>query len=200
MYKRPIKGKLEVICGSMFSGKTEELIRRLRRSELAHQKTCVFKHRLDDRMTIDFIYAHNGDKIKAIALENPSDMVLFMNDDINVIGIDEIQFFPQEIVSVIVELVDAGKRVIVAGLDLDFRGMPFGCIPTLLAIADSVTKLNAVCIECGNEAHFTQRLINGKAAKFYDPIIMIGAQECYQARCRDCYIIDKTPSEVMINK
>jgi thymidine kinase len=197
MSKRPIKGKLEVICGPMFSGKTEELIRRLRRAELAQLKTSVFKHRLDDRMTIEYIYAHSGDKFKAISLENPTDIALFMNDDIPVVGIDEIQFFPLSIVQIILDLVDMGKRVVVAGLDLDFRGMPFGCMPTLLAIADSVVKLAAVCIECGNEAHFTQRLINGKAAKFHDPIIMIGAQECYQARCRDCYIIDHNPAEAI---
>lgn len=200
MSKRAVKGKLEVICGSMFSGKTEELIRRLRRAELAQQRTCVFKHRLDDRMTIEYIYAHSGDKFKAIALESPADMELFISDDVNVIGIDEIQFFPSDIVATVLNLIDVGKRVIVAGLDLDFRGIPFGCIPTLLAVADLVTKLNAVCMECGNEAHFTQRLINGKAAKFHDPIIMIGAQECYQARCRDCYIIDHTPQELMGNK
>lgn len=189
--RRPVKGRLEVICGSMFSGKTEELIRRLRRADLAHLQTSAFKHRLDDRMTIDYIYSHGGDKFKAIALENPRDMALFITDDVQLIAIDEIQFFPSEIVSVILELIDYGKTVIAAGLDLDFRGIPFGCMPALLALADEVIKLNAICIECGNEAHFTQRLINGKAAKFSDPIIMVGAQECYQARCRDCYIIDR---------
>ncbi len=200
MSRRAVKGKLEVVCGSMFSGKTEELIRRLRRAELAQLKSCVFKHRLDDRMTIEYIYAHSGDKFKAIALDNPKDMALFITDDIQVVGIDEIQFFSSDIVPVILQLIDSGKRVIAAGLDLDFRGIPFGCIPTLLAIADCVTKLNAVCMECGNEAHFSQRLINGKAAKFNDPIIMIGAQESYQARCRDCYIIDQTPNEVIITR
>lgn len=200
MSKKPIKGKLEVICGSMFSGKTEELIRRLRRAELAQLKLCAFKHRLDDRMTIEYIYAHSGDKFKAIALDNPGDISLFLTDDISIIAIDEIQFFPKEILPIIFSLVDAGKKVIAAGLDLDFRGMPFGCMPILMAVADSVTKLNAVCMECGSDAHFTQRLINGKAAKYNDPVIMIGAQECYQARCRDCYIIDQSASEIFVNQ
>lgn len=191
MARRELRGRLEVVCGSMFSGKSEELIRRLIRSEIAKQKTCVFKHRLDNRMTIDYIHAHNGDKIKAVALENPEDMSLFITDDIQVIGVDEVQFFSSAIVNEINAFVDAGKRVIVAGLDLDFRGQPFGCIPTLMAIADSVTKLNAVCMECGEDAHFTQRLIDNKPAKFNDPIIMVGAQECYQARCRNCFSIDK---------
>lgn len=197
MSKRPQgKGKLEVICGPMFSGKSEELIRRLKRAELGQQKVCAFKHKLDNRMAIEFIQSHNGAKFKAIALDNPLDMNLFIADDMQVIAIDEIQFFSTEIISIILDLVDNGKRVIVAGLDLDFRGLPFGTLPTLLALADDVTKLTAICIKCGNEAHLSQRLINGKAAKFDDPIIMVGAQEKYQARCRDCFIIDKKFYEI----
>lgn len=191
MSKSNCKGKLEVVCGSMFSGKSEELIRRLRRAELAQLKTSVFKHKLDDRMTIEHIHAHSGERLKAIALDNPQDMHLFVTDEVQVVGIDEVQFFPTNIINIILQFVEAGKRVIVAGLDLDFRGMPFGCMPTLMAIADCVTKLNAVCMKCGEDAHYTQRLINGKAARFDDPIIMTGAQEYYQARCRSCYIIDK---------
>ena len=191
MVKRRDKGKLEVICGSMFSGKSEELIRRIRRAEFAQQKTCVFKHRIDDRVTIEHIHAHNGDTYKSIALENPADMALFVTDDIQVVAIDEVQFFSADIIPTLMNLVDTGKRVLAAGLDLDFRGLPFGTIPTLMALADSVTKLNAVCLLCGNDAQFTQRLINGKVAKFDDPVILIGAENCYQARCRDCYIIDK---------
>lgn len=190
MAKREKTGRLEVICGSMFSGKSQELLRRLTRAEIAKVKTCVFKHRLDDRMTIDYIHTHTGDKIKAVALENPEDMHLFISDDVDVIGIDEVQFFAPSVINFIFQLVDQGKRVIVAGLDLDFRGMPFGCIPTLLALADCVTKLTAVCTECGKDAHFTQRLIDNMPAKFTDPVILVGAQECYQARCRECYRID----------
>ncbi len=192
MSKRTIKGKLEVICGSMFSGKSEELIRRLRRAELAQLKVCVFKHKVDNRISIDYITSHGGERYKAIAIDNPSDMELFVSDDVRVIAIDEIHFFGEEIVPVILTMLDLGKRVIAAGLDLDFRGIPFGCMPTLLAIANSVTKLNAVCMICGNEAIFSQRLINGRTAKFDDPLILIGSQDCYQARCRDCYIIDKS--------
>lgn len=191
MQQQSFRGRLEVVCGSMFSGKSEELIRRLIRAEIAKQKTCVFKHRLDNRMTIDYIHSHSGEKLRAVALENPEDMALFISDDIQVIGIDEVQFFSTTIVNQIINFVDAGKRVVVAGLDLDFRGQPFGCMPTLLAIADNVTKLNAVCMICGNDAHFTQRLIDDKPAKFNDPVIMVGAQECYQARCRNCFVIDK---------
>lgn len=190
MYSNTKKGKLEVICGSMFSGKSEELIRRIRRAELAHLKVSVFKHKLDNRMTIEYIYAHNGEKIKAVTLDDALDMHLFLSDDTQVIAIDEAQFFSDDIITSILAFIEQGKRVIIAGLDLDFRGMPFGSMPQLMALADSVTKLSAVCMLCGKDAHYTQRLIDGKAAKFTDPLIMIGAQECYQARCRDCYSID----------
>lgn len=190
--KRVIKGKLEVICGSMFSGKSEELMRRIRRAELAQKKVSVFKHKVDNRLSIDNIVSHSGFKYKAIAIDDPADIELFITDEVQVIAVDEIQFFGEEIVPVILALLDAGKQVIAAGLDLDFRGIPFGCMPTLLALANSITKLNAICMICGNEAHFSQRIINGRAAKFDDPHILIGAQDCYQARCRDCYIIDKS--------
>ncbi len=185
------KGKLEVICGPMFSGKSEELIRRLKRAEIAHQEICVFKHKLDDRMAIEYISSHGGHQFKSIALESPTDITPFITDDIEVIAIDEVQFFSQEIIEVILELIESGKRVIVAGLDLDFRGIPFGCMPALLALADNVTKLKAVCVVCGSDAQFSQRLIDGKAANFDDSVILVGAQEKYQARCRDCYLIDK---------
>ena len=191
MAKVPVKGVLEVICGSMFSGKTEELIKRARRSEIAHAKTIIFKHKVDDRMAIEYVHSHNGDKIKAVALDNPLDIHLFITDDIKTLAIDETQFFSPAIVPVILELLDQGKRIIVAGLDLDFRGHPFGSMPTLLALADSVTKLSAICVTCGNSAHFSQRLINGKAANYDDPLILIGMQDYYEARCRDCYFIDK---------
>jgi len=186
-------GSLEVICGSMFSGKSEELIRRLRRSQIAHLTTLVFKHSMDNRTTIEYIHSHGGDKLKAIALDNSSDILNYSFDELQVVGIDEVQFFGEGIIEVIFKLVDAGKRVIVAGLDLDFRGMPFGCMPILLAMADSVTKLNAVCLVCSSDAHFTQRLINGDPADYDDPLILVGAQECYQARCRNCFRINKKP-------
>jgi thymidine kinase len=187
------KGTLEVICGSMFSGKSEELIRRLKRAELARFNVMTFKHSLDTRATIEYVTSHNGSKVRAIPIDAPDLILSMIGDTIDVIGIDEVQFFPNNIINVICSLVDVGKRVLVAGLDLDFRGIPFGCIPTLMAIADSVTKLKAICIHCGNEAQFTQRLVNGSPAHFDDPLILIGAQENYQARCRSCHTIDRRP-------
>jgi len=182
-------GRLEVVCGSMFSGKSEELIRRLRRAEFAQQTTQVFKPTLDNRTTMEYIHAHSGNKLAAIAADNPQVISTFVLDGTQVVGIDEVQFFSPDIVDVINVLIAQGKRVIVAGLDLDFRALPFGCMPLLLAIADSVTKLNAVCMICGQDAHHTQRLVNGNPAHFHDPLIMVGAQEYYQARCRKCYEI-----------
>lgn len=184
------RGCLEVVCGSMFSGKSEELIRRLRRSEIAKLNVIAFKHSLDDRKATEYVISHNGSKIKAFAIGDPKIMLDFVKDN-DVVGIDEVQFFSNEIVDIILKFIDEGKRVIVAGLDLDFRGVPFGCMPALLAFADKVTKLKAVCIECGGDAHFTQRIVNSAPAKFNDPIILVGAQESYQARCRNCYIIDQ---------
>ena len=185
--KNPIKnGSLEVICGSMFSGKSEELIRRVRRSQIAKLNAIVFKHRIDDRTTIEYVHCHSGDKLKAIALDDSKDIYNYIFDELDVIGIDEI-------IPLIFDLVDTGKRVIVAGLDLDFRGIPFGTMSKLLALANSVIKLNAVCLICSQDAHYSQRLINGKPAQFDDPIILIGAEESYQARCRTCYEINKKP-------
>ena len=192
-YKKSTKGSFEIICGSMFSGKSEELIRRVKRAQIAQLTTLVFKHSLDDRTTVEYIHAHGGDKLQAIAIDQASQMRELVFDEVEVVGIDEVQFFHTEVIEVILELVDQGKRVIAAGLDLDFRGLPFGPMASLLALADHVTKLKAVCISCGSDAHYTQRLVNGKPAKFTDPVIFIGAEECYQARCRDCYLIDRKP-------
>jgi thymidine kinase len=189
---KKLPGNLEVICGSMFSGKSEELIRRLRRAEFAQLKIQVFKPALDNRTTLDHVHAHSGSKIAAISLEEVTELEALTLTQTHVIGIDEVQFFPSSIVPLINNLVSHGKRIIAAGLDLDFRGLPFGCMPALLAIADSVTKLKAVCMQCSNDAHFTQRLVNGKPARSTDPLIVIGAQECYQARCRSCYEIDQS--------
>ena len=187
------KGSLEVVCGSMFSGKTEELLRRLNRAEYARLNVITFKHSLDDRTTIEYVISHNGYKTKAIPLDNPQLMKNYIDASVQVVGIDEIQFFSMDIVNVVCALIDAGTRVIVAGLDLDFKGMPFGCMPLLMSIADEVTKLKAICIDCGSDAHFTQRLVNGNPARFDDPIILVGAQESYQARCRSCHAIDRQP-------
>lgn len=189
--KRTLKGKLEVICGSMFSGKTEELIRRLRRAQIAGLHVQAFKHNLDNRITKQQLYSHNGSILEAFAIDTESKLQTLVHPEADVIGIDEIQFFPVEIVSSIQLLIAQGKQVLVAGLDMDFRGLPFGCMPTLLALADTVCKLKAVCLICGDDAHFTQRIINNQPAKYDDSLILIGAQENYQARCRGCYQIDR---------
>jgi thymidine kinase len=191
---RKSKGSLEVICGPMFSGKSEELIRRLRRANIAKQKVAVFKPQLDTRRGVDRVTSHNGTVIEAQPIENVQDIIEHVaQQNIQVVGIDEVQFFPQEIINIICKLIENKKRVLVGGLDLDFRGIPFGPMPILLAIADDITKLRSICTICCNDAHFTQRLVNNHPANFDDPIIQIGAQEAYQARCRECYIIDKKP-------
>lgn len=185
-------GQLEVICGPMFSGKSEELIRRLRRAKIAQQTVITFKPHIDQRYGLEYVVSHNGSKVDAQPLENVHDIITIVNNsDAMVIGIDEAQFFSSDIVSIVCQLIQNNKRIIVAGLDLDFRGAPFGSMPLLLALADKVTKLHAICTQCGHDAHFTQRLVNENPAKYDDPIVMIGAQEAYQARCRGCYSIDK---------
>lgn len=186
-----IKGTLEIICGSMFSGKSEELIRRLRRAEFAKQKLLVFKHSLDTRKTIKHVISHNGVKIKAIAVLDPMLILEFMDPTVEVVGIDEIQFFDHTIISVVLELIERGKKVIAAGLDLDFRGVPFGPMPALMALSDKTLKLKAICVTCGQDAHHSQRIVNGHPAKFTDPVILPGAEEYYQARCRSCFKIDR---------
>jgi len=195
-HKEP--GRLEVICGSMFSGKSEELIRRVRRSEYAKLPTQLFKHACDNRKTITHVHAHSGDKLAAFAVSTAEEMRSLILETTQVIGIDEVQFFSPDIVLLIDALVYAGKRVIVAGLDLDFRGIPFGHMPTLMALADDVTKLKAVCMVSGKDAHISQRLINGQPAKHTDPVILIGAQESYEARSRACHEIDRKPLEEYI--
>ena len=201
MLNSPNKGKLEVICGPMFSGKSEELIRRLRRATIAKQKVAVFKPAIDDRYSIEHIRSHNGATIDAFPID---DVRAILHDskkqNYTVVGLDEVQFFSSEIIGIIFTLIDKGVRVVCAGLDLDFRGLPFGSMPTLLAIADRVLKLQSICTICTKNAHFTQRLVNNKPAKFDDPIIMVGAQEQYDARCRNCFRIDKAPQELWQNQ
>lgn len=178
-------GGIEVICGSMFCGKTEELIRRVRRAVIAKQKVKVFKPSIDDRYSIQGVISHTGQKIDALPLSSAREILQRINGETTVIAIDEAQFFDPAIVEVVQQLADRhGIRVIVAGLDLDFRGEPFGSMPQLLSIAEEVTKLRAICVVCGEAASRTQRLVNGKPADYNDPIILVGAQESYEARCR----------------
>jgi len=188
-------GRLEVVCGSMFSGKTEELMRRLRRAEYAKKKVLTIKHKIDNRKSYSCIVTHNGESREAspvTSCEEGLDALLNLVDStVDVIGIDEIQFFPEGTLPIIQGFVDQGKRVIVAGLDTDFRGEPFGIVPYLMAIADSVTKLHAICMVCGSEANHTQRLVDGNPAAYHESTILVGGEECYEARCRACYRIDK---------
>ncbi|HEV2601738.1 MAG TPA: thymidine kinase [Candidatus Babeliales bacterium] len=189
--RRTTLGYLEVICGPMFSGKSEELIKRLQRAKIAKQTVLAFKD-YQHNHAIEYIISHDGNKISARPIGAVQEIIhIAEQEHADVICIDNAHFFSQKIIPTICELIKKEKRVIVAGLDLDFRGIPFGPIPTLLALADSITKLHAICSLCGNNGHFTQRLINGRPAHYDDPIIMIGAQETYQARCRQCYYIDK---------
>ncbi|MCK4265176.1 thymidine kinase [Candidatus Babeliales bacterium] len=198
--KQLYKGRLEVVCGSMFSGKTEELLRRLKRAEYAKKNVLTLKHHLDNRASYTCIASHNGQKREAFPMGGSTarinKILELAQDDVDVLGIDEIQFFPKNIVDVVKELIDMGKTIIVSGLDMDFRGEPFGIMPTLLALADNITKLKAICVICGKEAHNTQRIINGMPAKYDDPIILVGASECYEARCRDCFVMKKDPMKV----
>ncbi len=190
-------GRIEVICGSMFCGKTEELIRRVRRAIIAQQKTKVFKPSLDDRYGIKNVTSHNGQTVAAIPVASSHDILLQANSGTTVVAIDEAQFFDDGIGLVVQQLADRHNiRVIVAGLDLDFRGEPFGPMPYLLSIAEDVTKLQAICMVCGESASRTQRLVNGEPAGYHEPVILVGAQESYEARCRQHHIVPdaKIPS------
>ncbi len=184
-------GWIEVICGSMFSGKSEELIRRVRRVQIAKKKVQVFKPTIDDRYGVQHISSHNGTKVEAINVVKSKEILETVEPDTEVIAIDEAQFYDHDIVSICQKFADQGRRVIVAGLDQDFRGEPFGPIPKLLAIAEYVDKLQAICMICGNTASRTQRLVNGQPAKYSDPTILIGAKESYEARCRKCHVVPK---------
>lgn len=182
-------GWIEVICGSMFSGKSEELIRRVRRAEIARQKVQVFKPALDTRYTDKAVVSHDGNKVFAYSVKESREILELLLPDVQVVAIDEAQFFDDKIVDICQTLADNGKRVIVAGLDQDFRGEPFGPMPKLLAVAEKVDKLQAICMVCGKPASRTQRLINGEPAYYDDPTILIGAEDVYEARCREHHIV-----------
>ncbi len=171
----------------MFSGKTEELIRRVRRAQIARQRVQVFKHSLDARYAQREVASHNGLQLEAIPVENAAQLRALIAPETTVVAIDEGQFFDEGLVGLCEELADRGLRVIVAGLDLDFRGEPFGPMPQLMARAERVDKLQAICVVCGGPASRTQRLINGQPAAYDDPVILVGADEVYQARCRGCH-------------
>ena len=177
----------------MFSGKSEELIRRLRRGIYAKQKVIVFKPAIDDRYHKEKVVSHDGNEIEAINISTSREILNQDLDDVDVIGIDEVQFFDGEIVNIVEQLAKTGHRVVVGGLDIDYSGEPFEPMPKLLAVSEQVTKLQAVCAVCGSPSSRTQRLINGEPAKIDDPIILVGANESYEPRCRAHHIV--APSE-----
>jgi thymidine kinase len=181
-------GRLEAIVGPMFSGKSEELIRRVNRALIARQEVQVFKPAIDDRYDGAAVASHSGRKLEALPVSGVPVIRELLRDDVRLVAFDECQFFEAEVVDLALELADAGKRVIVAGLDLDFRGEPFGPMPSLLAHAELVEKLTAIC-KCGRQATRTQRLIAGTPAHYDDPVILVGASERYEPRCRECHVV-----------
>ena len=186
-------GWIEVISGNMYAGKTEELLRRIRRIEYAKKTILVFKPKLDNRYSENEVVSHNKERVKSINITSPSDILKYVDPLPYAIAIDEVQFLNREVIDICDELADKGVRVILAGLDRDFRGEPFGIMPELLAKAEYVTKLKAICQVCGAPATRTQRIINGKPAKYTDPIVLVGAKEQYEARCRHCHIVEGKP-------
>ncbi|SFE09403.1 thymidine kinase [Lentibacillus persicus] len=194
MYVMKHSGWLEVICGSMFSGKSEELIRRVRRATYANLSVRVFKPVVDDRYANESVVSHNGTSIIARAVKHSADILEYVEDkQIDVVGIDEAQFFDKKVVLAANEMANKGIRVIAAGLDTDFRGEPFGPMPELMAQSESISKLNAICPICGSPASRTQRLIDGKPASYDDPVIMVGASESYEPRCRHHHDVPNKP-------
>ncbi|MBN2547889.1 MAG: thymidine kinase [Anaerolineales bacterium] len=177
-------GSIEVITGSMFCGKTDELIRRLRRATIARQKVQVFKPAIDTRYAVEKVKSHAGTEFAALPVQGSGEILKRLDSDTTVVGIDEAQFFDDKIIDIAQLLADRGLRVIVAGLDTDFRGEPFGPMPVLMAKAEVVDKLHAICMVCGEPASRTQRLVNGKPAHYHDPVVIVGAAEMYEARCR----------------
>ncbi len=173
-------GAIEVIAGSMFSGKTEELIRRLKRAKIAKQRVEIFKPVVDVRYSETEVVSHDDNSIRSTPVENSSNILLLSND-VEVIGVDEAQFFDKGLIEVATKLANMGARIIIAGLDMDFKGMPFGPIPGLMAIADHITKVHAICVRCGNIAQFSHRLSEKKQ------VVLMGEKDIYEPLCRSCY-------------
>ncbi len=192
METRSSGGGIEIVCGSMFSGKTEELIRRVRRAKIAKQNVQVFKPALDTRYTTEAVTSHNGLGVDAVPVQSAAEIERLILPETSVVAIDEVQFFGWEVTELCQKLADRGVRVIAAGLDMDFRGEPFGPMPVLMAQAETVEKLQAICVVCGSPASRTQRLINGQPAAYDDPVILVGGSESYEARCRRCHQVPRT--------
>jgi thymidine kinase len=191
-FTSPDNGWVEVICGVMFSGKSEELIRRVRRAMIARKSVQVFKSHLDERYSgIYQVSSHDGRTTEAIPVDTPEQIQRELKPETKVVAIDEAQFLDESIVALVTSLAARGKRVILAGTDTDFRGEPFGAMPQLLAIAEVVDKLHAICVRCGGPASRNQRLIGGKPARYDSPTIMVGSAESYEARCRHCHAVPR---------
>jgi thymidine kinase len=184
-------GSIEIITGSMFCGKTEELIRRLRRATIAKQNVQVFKPKIDNRYAEEKVTSHAGANFDAIPIQDSSEIIDKLKDETTVVAIDEAQFFDPGIVSITQQLADKGIRVIIAGLDMDFRGEPFGPMPILMSKAEEVSKLHAICVVCGEEASRTQRFVDHHPARYDDPVVIVGASELYEARCREHHVVPR---------
>jgi thymidine kinase len=192
MYPAGGGGWIEVVCGVMFSGKSEELIRRVRRALIARKKVQVFKSHLDERYAgLYQVSSHDGRTVEAVPIDSAEQIARLLQPDTQVVAIDEAQFLPASIVDLATALATRGIRVIVAGTDTDFRGEPFGPMPQLLAVAEQVDKLHAICVVCGNPASRNQRLIDGRPARYDSPVIMVGSHESYEARCRTCHSVPR---------
>lgn len=193
MYKTYREGWLEVISGCMFAGKTEELIRRIKVLEFAKQNILVFKPKIDNRYSDTKVASHAGSMVESIIIEKAAEILDYVKEDTQVVAIDEVQFLDEDVIEVCDLLANHGIRVMCAGLDTDFRGEPFGVMPTLITEAEFVTKLTAVCVKCGAPATRTQRIVDGNPAHYGDPTIVVGAKEQYEARCRHCHEVIGKP-------
>ena len=192
LYPAGAGGWIEVVCGVMFSGKSEELIRRVRRALIAKKHVQVFKSHLDERYSgLYHVSSHDGRTVEAVPVDSPEQIARALRPETQVVAIDEAQFLPAGIVDLATMLAASGRRVILAGTDTDFRGEPFGPMPQLLAVAEQVDKLHAICVLCGNPASRNQRLIDGRPARYDSPTIMVGGEESYEARCRSCHSVPR---------
>ena len=193
------QGQIEVICGCMFSGKTEELIRRLKRATFAKQKVQIFKHSFDTRYDELCITTHYGLKLPTITCLTAGDIMKALDNKIQVVGIDEMQFYGNDIIPAIEEIASQDIRVIISGLDMDFRGEPFGAMPQLLTLAEKVDKLSAICSICGEPATRTQRLLDGHPAPYDSEVVSVGSVEKYEARCRKCHVVPNKPGKQLFS-
>lgn len=192
-----LSGRIEVIAGCMFSGKSEELIRRLKRAQIARQRVIALKSSLDNRYGLEAITSHGGSRLESALVSTSADILTVVEErHVEVVGVDEVQFFDPAIIDVSEYLAGKGVRIILAGLDQDFRGEPFGPMADLLSLAEEVTKLTAICMVCGRPATRTQRIVNGRPARYDDPVVMVGAAESYEARCREHHVVPGRPERI----